>query len=513
MLTLALCLTAVSALADLGEGLYEAARQEYWKLAGDGPEARKVELWRDAASRFQRVVEEAPRSPRAPDALYMVGLCLERAFALSADRTDIDTAVASYERLAGSYGSSHLADDALLRAGRAAEARGSPEGARGYYGRLLREQPGGDMAPLARRRLEGLGRTVVVEGVRHWSGNAYTRVVVDLDGSAPYLPRSLPSDPAAGRPERVYVDLAGARMGRGCQADVAVGDGLVRKVRVGQYDPGTVRVVLDLDDDATYRIFPLMSPDRIVLDVFRSRTGADVVGALITRKEPDRRGDASIRIVIDPGHGGRDPGAVGVRGLLEKDITLALSLELARVLRERTPWQVRLTRSDDRTLSLEERTAIANAFGANLFISIHANASRSSRARGVETYYLDRASDRAARKLAARENASAEAEVSELEHILADVLLTTKTQGSRRLAERLQRTLVRRLSATYGPVRDLGVKRGPFYVLTGAAMPAVLVEASFITHPEESRRLADEAFRQEAARAMASAVEQFVAGG
>jgi len=196
----------------------------------------------------------------------------------------------------------------------------------------------------------------------------------------------------------------------------------------------------------------------------------------------------------------------------EKDVTLAIATELAGLLRQQGRWEVKLTREADTTLSLEERTAIANAFGANLFVSIHANASPSQSARGVETYYLERSSDRSARRLAALENGGREEDAAEMEHILADVVLSSKVRDSRRLAETIQETLVSNLSRNYGPTRDLGVKRGPFYVLTGAIMPAVLVETAFLTHPEESRRLTDVDFQREAARALAQGIGRFAGG-
>jgi len=130
----------------------------------------------------------------------------------------------------------------------------------------------------------------------------------------------------------------------------------------------------------------------------------------------------------------------------------------------------------------------------------------------VETYYLERSSDRSARRLAALENGGREEDAAEMEHILADVVLSSKVRDSRRLAQAIQTALVTDLSRKYGPTRDLGVKRGPFYVLTGAVMPAALVEAAFLTHPEEARRLEDAGFHREAAQALARGIGRFTGG-
>ncbi len=509
------CLILVAVCAawagpDPGAALYEAARARYRQLEADGAPAREVSAWREAADRFLRVADEAPRSAKADDALYMVGICRERAAALSSGGGDRRAAVEAYDRLARSYPGSRLADDALFRAGRIREGAGDLEGARAFYQRVLTETPRGDMAPVARARLRDLGRPSRVKGVRRWSGPRYTRVVVDLGRTVAYQAGALPPAPDAGRPARVYVDLRPARLGVGCATNTAVADGLVRRVRVAQHDRDTVRVVLALEEAADHRVFPLEGPARLVIDVFAGpRAGEDVVTRILRGQEGGAR---PIRVVIDPGHGGRDPGALGPGGLREKDVTLAIARELARLLGNRPGWEVRLTRDRDEYLSLEERTARANAFGADLFVSIHANASRSRRARGIETYYLSPASDRSARRLAALENQGREEDLAEMEHILADVVLSAKVEDSRRLAEAVQQALVDELARRGGPVRDLGVKQGPFYVLTGAVMPAVLVETSFITHPEEARRLADPGFRRQVAEALARGVERFAKG-
>ena len=219
-----------------------------------------------------------------------------------------------------------------------------------------------------------------------------------------------------------------------------------------------------------------------------------------------------LRIVIDPGHGGQDPGAIGVNGLKEKEVTLAVAKELRRLIKGRIPCKILLTREDDRTLSLSQRTAAANAFGADLFVSIHANAARNRSARGIETYYLDRASDRSARRVAAQENQTTEDRVAETEHILADVLLGMKMPESRRLARTIQEAIVAKVAKEFGAVRDLGVKRAPFYVLTGAVMPSVLVETAFLSNAEEARLLKNEKYRGKVAEAMADAVETFAQG-
>lgn len=215
------------------------------------------------------------------------------------------------------------------------------------------------------------------------------------------------------------------------------------------------------------------------------------------------------RIIIDAGHGGKDPGAVGRSGVKEKDVTLAMAKRLSALLRAKG-YETVLTREKDVYLALEERTAIANREKGDLFISIHANANEKRDRKGIETYYLNIASDRFAMRLAARENAASEKSISDLEYLLADLAMRNNTQDSARLAGSVQQSLVGHVKQRHGAVRDLGVKHALFYVLLGAKMPAVLIETAFISNPVEEKWLASEAFQDTVAKAIAQGIDNFV---
>jgi N-acetylmuramoyl-L-alanine amidase len=210
------------------------------------------------------------------------------------------------------------------------------------------------------------------------------------------------------------------------------------------------------------------------------------------------------KIVLDPGHGGKDPGAIGIGGLAEKDIVLSVAKKLAARLRREMGMEVILTRKDDRFVALENRTAIANAEDADLFVSLHVNASPNPEARGIETYYLDNTSDEAALRLAARENGTPKKNVSDLQFILSDMTQNMKLEDSITLAHRLQGSLVGGMTNVMGEVRDLGVKKALFHVLVGARMPSVLVEMFFITNRHEAQTMGQE----EAQNAMVDALMQ-----
>jgi N-acetylmuramoyl-L-alanine amidase len=218
------------------------------------------------------------------------------------------------------------------------------------------------------------------------------------------------------------------------------------------------------------------------------------------------------RIVVDAGHGGHDPGATGPRRVREKDVTLAMARKLARRLRA-AGFEVILTRSDDRYLALEERTAIANTARADLFVSIHANAHPRRRMSGVETYFLNVADDRYAARLAARENGLDLGGEREAMRILTDLDAKASAGASRRLARLVQHEVTSGVRTRVGEVRDLGVKGALFYVLLGARMPAVLVETAFISNRDEERRLASPRYQDEVAASISRAVSSFSRGG
>ncbi len=361
------------------------------------------------------------------------------------------------------------------------------------------------LACLAVDRPPGLGDVVEV---RHWSYKDYTRVVVEL--SAPQRGevevKRLAADPSAERPERLYLDLSGVWVGRSYDARIEVGDGLLQGVRLGQNTLQNTRVVLDLQQYDRHRLLALSHPDRIVIDVYGRRKRSSPPREGVGRPLPT--GMRSIRtVVVDAGHGGQDPGAIGVGGLREKDVTLRLSRALGQRLADQG-FRVVYTRSDDRSLTLEERTAIAESVDGDLFVSIHANASPRRSVHGVETYYLDENHERHAMGLAARENGIPRGDVNVLQQTLAKLHLQEVSPQSRRLAVAVQKAMVKGFPRGQQPL-DLGVKKGPFYVLFLSNMPSILVETGFLTHKGEARRLRDEAYLEVMARQIAEGVADY----
>jgi N-acetylmuramoyl-L-alanine amidase len=215
------------------------------------------------------------------------------------------------------------------------------------------------------------------------------------------------------------------------------------------------------------------------------------------------------RIVIDPGHGGYDPGAMG-KGVTEAELVLDIALRLEKLLMQKVAdVDVVLTRRTDDFVPLQERTAIANREGADLFLSIHANASESGQARGIETYFLNFANNLSAAAVAARENAASGQAMGALPDLVKAIALNNKLDESRDLATFVQRSMIERLRSANKGIKDLGVKQAPFVVLIGAAMPSVLAEVSFVTNAQDARLLRSSAYRQRIAEALLNAVRKY----
>jgi N-acetylmuramoyl-L-alanine amidase len=322
----------------------------------------------------------------------------------------------------------------------------------------------------------------------------------------------------------LFFDVPGMWAGRRFETPIRVGDGLLRQIRVGQNTLDTARVVLDLERYGRHRVLHLAAPARIVIDVFApqaaegerssSRFGTEAERSTPKRQVEDGADSLPMElrpvrvVVVDAGHGGRDPGALGIGGVREKDVTLALAKILRKSLRARG-FEVVLTRDRDRTLSLEERTAIAEGSGGDVFVSVHANASPRAELAGVELFTLQENAERQTLRLAARENGVAPAEVDPLQRLLARLRLSEAGARSTLLAKQVHHEIAAGMGERWPSTREPVLKQGPFYVLYLSDMPALLVEAGFVTHRDDARRLRDPEYLRAMADKIASGVGRF----
>jgi N-acetylmuramoyl-L-alanine amidase len=494
------------------------------------------------------------------------------------------------------------------------------------------------------------GSSTQVSRIRTWNADTYTRIVIDVGSKVKYQAARISG------PDRIYFDIEGSKLSSALvhkPVDIE-SNGLLKTVRVAQYQSGVVRVVLEVNGVTDYSVFLLPDPYRLVVDVYGTSAGAEAaardtapppgptttdtpaansdrpakessakaspgaekgsakpvttsnsgstaaasadatgdskpaaaktasisgknskaaassgkpaqsgdsdgttLSASASRGETDtpalasqpsatskpsrpaksahdqaeemgppstpelmRDGQHSLtralglkigRIVIDPGHGGRDTGTIGPTGLMEKDLCLDVALRLGKIIQQKLPTaDVVFTRSDDTFVPLERRTEIANEAKADLFISVHANSSQDRKARGVETYYLNFTGSSDAMEVASRENALSENAVHDLQDILKKIASNEKIDESRDLAGRIQDALSNRMENLNRGDRNRGVRKAPFVVLIGADMPSVLSEISFLSNPNDEKWLKNPDNRQRVADGLYRGIETYL---
>lgn len=370
------------------------------------------------------------------------------------------------------------------------------------------------------------------------------RVTVELDREVAFYQERLDG------PARLFFDLRGTKAVPSLvDATFRYDSDIVRHIRFGRHPNSTTRIVLDLENVGRYSVFTLYNPYRIVIDAERASAPASTAAsarqppappapnapvspaAALAGNEPDApeiagkplppsansSGKFSVarqlglgvsRIVIDAGHGGRDPGASAF-GISEAELVLDVSLRLEKLLQQQPGIEVVLTRRTNEYVPLHARTELANRESADLFLSVHANASANASARGVETYFLNFALNPQAEAVAARENAASGKTMSSLPGIIKTIALNSKLNESRDFAASIQRSLVRGMRQGNKSLKDLGVKQAPFMVLIGAAMPSVLAEISFVTNRQEARLLKLPGYRQRIAESLLAGILRY----
>jgi len=510
---------------------YYKAEACYKKLRHSPRKQKYRENWLRCIKKFEAVYRYDPKGPWAAAGLYMSGQLYQELYKRSFKTSDRQTAIDTYERIISDFQKSKYKQKAILALGHMSYKKPPKRASK-------KEIPKKDIARVEtdsiEAQIEKLTSTPLpvkkdlkgssdedakVLGLRYWSNPSYTRVVIDADKDMSYSHRLLKKDASIKKPQRLYVDLNNSRLKKDIKKIVPINDDLLIDARAGQYALNQVRVVVDIKSFQTYKVFSLKNPFRIVIDVWG--TVDTPVQPVITMGKNNVKIPAGAlakqlalgvsRIVIDPGHGGRDYGAPGyLKGVHEKNVVLKLARRLAKKIRKELGCDVIMTRNSDRNLTLEERTAIANTKNADLFISIHTNAVRDRRAYGIETFFLNLATDNDAILVAARENATSTKNISDLETILSDLMQNAKINESSRLAVFVQKSMYRRLRKHYSRIKSKGVKQAPFYVLLGAQMPAILIETSFISNPRECKRLNNTAYQDRMAEAIVEGIKAYI---
>ena len=467
---------------------------------------------RTTVAAYEDVVKRYPRSGYSDNALWQAALLSADAFWQFGDTRDRATALRLFDRLQAEFPTSSLVPQVA-----------------GHTNRLNGAITGSD----GLATLKAIRREVLPDAVR---------MTLELEREAMFYEERLEN------PARVFVDLRNTRAVEALKdATIAFDDDVVRQARIGRQADNRLRVVFDLQSAGRYSVYSLYNPNRVVIDFERTTANTkDAKEAKDTKNETasgpvptavpastavptpptaappataaaNARGGYSLsrqlglgisRVVVDPGHGGHDPGAQ-VRGLNEAELVLDIALRLERLLLKEPGVEVVLTRRTNAYVALEERTAIANKSAADLFLSIHANASASADVRGFETYFLNFAPNSEAEALAARENAGSARRMGNLPDIVKAIALNNKIDESRDFASMVQASLNELLRKSDRNARNLGVKQAPFMVLIGATMPSVLAEVSFLTNRDDATLLRSQTYRQQIAEALFAGIMKY----
>ena len=412
---------------------------------------------------------------------------------------------------------------------------------------------------LAANRIKGSGKSssAFVSNIRFHDHKTYTRIVLDLSRQ-----RTV-SESRNSRDHQVTFQFKKIRLAKKAKTRLAFKD-FPQGIELSEVADHNLALTLDLGSIEKYKYQTLRKPDRFVIDVFyfppstkpvreaanqpgRSPVNSQIPGSL--GQKPESRGVQPVNqpesespinnspsdvidqppvptalaipgraksfkevlVVVDPGHGGKDPGAIGARGTQEKDVTLQIAKELQHLMQRRLGSKVLLTRTSDVFLDLEDRVAFANTQKADVFISIHVNSHSMKSIKGLEVYHFGKASDPRALQVAARENGlSLEENAPTWQFIIADKLNDQKIEESQNFAWTTRETLLKSLTKNYA-VKDHGVKTAPFYVLRFTTMPSILTEVAFVSNPTEEKWLRSPTYQKNLAEGIYEGIHHYLA--
>ena len=541
-----LCLSPVRSGLAAEPPAYEKAKVELTRLRGDEKRAQYRHEWLKSADAFLDIYESNTDWNNRPASLFRSAEALEEMARRSFVRKDAQNAAVRFEMLASKHPSSVLADDALYRAAVIRqELMRDGEAARALLRTIGKKYSKSDHASKAVAYLAGMDDSAVASlgpapAVKTVSEGArvgqitpqlrkdVVRIVISVDRPVSWRIQHQAADPKSDRPARLTLDLTGA------SPDKTLKSG-ARYTKMGIFSryavdyaasQGKTRILLDFNKLQRYTVRAEKSPFRIIVEATGStkalaqgisvsppaKTTASSSSAARSRPAvpPAMAAQLGLKVrtvVIDPGHGGKDPGTTH-NSVVERELSLDIAKRVGNVLRA-AGYNVVFTRDRDAWVSLSDRSRLAVKHKGDLFLSIHVNASAKPEVSGIETYYLDMAGTRESVRLAAVENAGSSRGLGEMEDILADMLLGARMQESRHLASLVQSKTVARLKKRGHAVKSGGTKGAPFHVLIGSPMPGVLVEVGYCTNAAEAKRLTQSKYRDALAEGIADGVHYY----
>ncbi len=524
------------------EVLYKKAKSDYYSLLKFSNSEIRRTKWVETAKKFEEIWHSFPETISGYKALFTSAKLYQKSFARFGKSEDLKKALATFQKVASADKDGYLGDDALFHAGELFFAQNNFDAATLSFQTILNFFPKGDMVQRARKRLAFINRKkaenshVKVSKTRSFNNIA---VIRDVNFNAEYSEEwlTIQTDRPISFTEgwvsstlKYVIDLPFSKVSDSVLKNIKIKGNHLQRIRVTPISKSGNRVVLEFKSpkNLDVRAFQKKNFIKILIQpkrkVKKSVTKPQFLEAKVTKPlEPIvesgvNKSNAKKRkwkvpyIVIDPGHGGKDNGAIGGTGLLEKNLNLAISKHLSRILQKKYSYKVSMTREDDRFIALDERGKFANEKDADLFVSIHVNAAERKGAHGIETYYLGRGSSDRARDTAKRENGELVYKVpdDDVQKILTDMITNRKINDSSILARWIQDKLFLKMSKKYSRIKNLGVKEGPFFVLHSTKMPSVLVEVGFITNTKEELRLSKSKYLNKLAESIAYGISSYV---
>lgn len=524
------------------EAAFKRAKQVYHSFISS--EARKAhrDQWLYCIKQFNYVYQNYPLSDQANKAVYNMARLYHRLYKELRNPEDLDRASHYYKKVFTEFSDPRLLDDALYYEGEIFLEKRDYASAMDSFQGVLMNFPDGDQVSRAKKQIREITAYLenpsdlppleenlneprnILKQVMHTALPGSIHVLIENTEPVKFTKNRLSN------PDRYYLNFPNTRLDKSLLKNIEVGGEVLKRIRISQFDQDTARVVLDIESvrglkietvkgKSGIRVDLLLPPKKVITPVkkIRPTPPTPAVKVISVPIKPRHKMKTSKKeaplVVIDPGHGGKDKGAKGKNGLMEKDINLDISKRVRKILQDKYKYRVLLTRESDEFIALDERGKMANSHGANLFVSVHVNAAKRKTAKGIETYYLGRGSSEQARETASRENGEVFHAVEsnkDLQYILADMISTKKINDSSHAAAKVQDHLYSSMSKRYSGVKNLGVKEGPFFVLHHTNMPSILVEVGFITNAQEEERLRRSSYLNKLAASIAHGIHDYL---
>lgn len=546
----AIFITSIStvAFADEAQEAYDVAKTCYKNVKIDIHKVNDPKQWHKCIALFKNVSEKFPKSSKAPAGLYSAARMHRELYVRNKNINEVKEAIHLYNAVIIEYPDSNLADDSLYQIGLLREdPLKENKKARRAFETVIERYPQGDMAPKAQTALKTLGEdTAVVEtdveaidekpvavkekpkkekkGFFSRDNESFkisklvsyevenkkdqTVVILNMDGQASFTRKFVDYGPRTKSPAKLTLHFSRTKMEEGVPKEETFKSPYLNSINIKEgVFTGELKIRFELGRGVTYKV--KQEGKRTIIQFYPEGNAPAVPKESSNVAKTKKTANRKLRIVIDPGHGGDDTGAIGPGGIKEKDVTLNIAKQAARLLEKKLSAKVYLTRTRDVNLPLEKRNAFANAKKADVFISIHANAVRDRKISGIETYYLNNATDEAAKRLAKRENKSAARPQNEVDQILLTLFQNYNTVESQILAKDVHAAMMERLSKNYPNVKNRRVRSALFYLLVGAKCPGILMEVAYISNSTEEKRLKSNAYQSQVAYAVAEGVTRF----